>query len=224
MEMLALGAEGLTARYGSRTVFSDCSFELECGQSLGIVGPSGAGKSTLLWALAGLKRPTAGVVRVGSRDLYGMGRRGQLRLRRRTIGLVVQHGDLIPDLTLVENVSLPLRLNGVPASTAFDAAMLLLDRLGIDSLGRCFPDEVSGGERQRAAVARAVIHRPAVVLADEPTGSLDEANATLVTTCLFELTRDQGSALVVVTHATELAARADHVVRLDDGALVTVPS
>jgi putative ABC transport system ATP-binding protein len=206
--MLAIGAERLTARYGNRTVLSDCSFELVCGQSLGVVGSSGAGKSTLLWALAGLKRPTAGVVRLGTRDLYGAGRREQLRLRRRTIGLVVQHGDLIPDLTLIENVSLPLRLTGVPASSAFAAAVGLLERLGIDSLGRCFPDQVSGG----------------VVLADEPTGSLDEANAAVVTTCLFDLTKDQGSALVLVTHATELAARADHVVQLDRGTLVAVGS
>ncbi len=191
------------------------SFTVDAGSSVAVTGPSGCGKSTLLGVLGGLALPTAGTVRVGGEEISSLPERRRSDFRRRHVGFVYQADNLLPFLTVVENVELQLALDG--GSHGTDRPLDLLGRLGLAEQARRLPDHLSGGQRQRAAVARAVVHRPEVILADEPTGSLDAANAAGVVELLLEVQREVGATLVVVTHDPVAASRMDRRIGLRDG-------
>jgi putative ABC transport system ATP-binding protein len=219
--MPILRCESLTRTYpsGGReiTVLRDITFELEAGRVLAITGPSGSGKSTLLGLLAGLDRPTRGRVLLDGRDLGALGEDERARLRAGTVGFVFQSFHLIPTLTARENVQVPLELRGEDGRAR---AIELLERVGLADRGHHYPAQLSGGEQQRVAVARAFANRPKLLFADEPTGNLDAANGQNVVALLGELNRELGTTVVLVTHEPDLAARAHRVLRLRDGALV----
>jgi putative ABC transport system ATP-binding protein len=183
------------------------------GTTIAIMGPSGSGKSTLLGLLAGLALPTEGRVSIGAVAVSDLGDRARTQFRRSTTGIVYQADNLLPHLTVEENVALPLSICGHGGIDP-DAAPALLARLGLDDLAPRFPDQLSGGQRQRVAVARAVVHRPGVVLADEPTGALDPANARAVIELLVEVNEAIGATLVVVTHDPVIAECLERTVRL----------
>jgi putative ABC transport system ATP-binding protein len=195
------------------------SVEVKAGESVALVGPSGSGKTTLLYCLAGLLQPDSGTVAFKGKDLGALGDDGRTELRQRAFGFVFQSAELVPELTLRENISLPLELNRVPAKERRTRVDGLLERLGLGEHADRRAVRVSGGQAQRAAVARAIVHRPAVVFADEPTGALDSANGAVVVDLLWELAKEQQSAIVLVTHDQELARRADRTVTLLDGAV-----
>ena len=182
---------------------------------MAVIGPSGGGKSTLLGIIGGLARPTTGTVRIGGLDLSGSTERDRSDFRRRRLGFVYQSDNLLPFLTVIENVGLQLALDSF--STDTDRALELLDRLGLRAEADKLPDHLSGGQRQRVAVARAVVHRPQLILADEPTGALDATNAAGVIDLLVSEQRAIGATLVLVTHDREAADRLDRQVELRDG-------
>lgn len=184
---------------------------IEAGTSVAIMGPSGCGKSTLLGLLAGLAVPTRGTVTIGDTVVSGLTEQERIRFRRTELGMVYQADNLLPHLTVEENVALPLAIVGGEG----DDPGLLLDRLGLVGLHQRFPDQLSGGQRQRVAVARAVVGRPRLLLADEPTGSLDEDNARGVIELLIDAHLRIGATLVLVTHDPAIAAHADRVETLD---------
>lgn len=196
----------------------DVSLELRRGEMVALVGPSGCGKSTLLNLLSGVDRADAGTVVVCGIELTAAIERDLVRLRRTKIGIVFQAFHLVPHLTVEENVALPLALAGVRDDARVGA---LLDRVGLTARRRHHPSELSGGEQQRTAVARALVHKPAIVLADEPTGNLDSTSGAAVLSLLDELRRTEGAALVLATHDGKVAASADRILRMADGALVT---
>ena len=189
------------------------------GTFTAIVGRSGSGKSTLLNLAAGLDRPTSGEVFLAGQPLSRLGDDEITRLRRERVGVVYQFFHLLPTLEVRENVALPLLLEGVPESQALARAGALLAEVGLEPRARARPHTLSGGELQRAAVARALVHEPALVLADEPTGNLDGRNAEQVFALMLELNRELGTSLVIVTHDTRLAARMDRVLELENGVL-----
>jgi putative ABC transport system ATP-binding protein len=189
------------------------------GELVAVMGPSGSGKSTLLTIAGTLEEPTSGDVLIGDRELAGMSRNDRARLRRRSIGYVFQDFNLIPGLSAVENVALPLELDGVRVKAARAAALAAMARLDLTECAERFPDELSGGESQRAAIARAVVGERHLLLADEPTGALDSVNGEAVMRMLRSACRD-GVAGVVVTHDAQLASWADRVVFLRDGRVV----
>ena len=193
------------------------SFTVDAGASVAVTGPSGCGKSTLLGVVGGLARPTLGTVRVGDQEVSSLPERRRSDFRRAHVGFVYQADNLLPFLTVVENVALPLALDGTPGGG--ERSLELLDRLGLAGEAHRLPDHLSGGQRQRAAVARAVVHRPEVILADEPTGALDAANAAAVVDLLLEARREIGATLVVVTHDPQAAERMDRRIALRDGRL-----
>ena len=195
---------------GSITALRHRAMEVAGGASVAVMGPSGCGKSTLLALLAGLSTPTKGSVTIGDTAVSALSERERTAFRCRRVGMVYQTDNLLPHLTVTENVLLPAAIAGGYRGTgdAFDPGALLA-RLGLLGLEGRFPDELSGGQRQRVAVARAVVHRPQVILADEPTGALDKANALAVITLLVEVQRDIGATLVVVTHDPEIARHTD---------------
>jgi putative ABC transport system ATP-binding protein len=219
--MSILRSEGLTRSYvsGGReiTVLRDITFELEAGGFLAVTGPSGSGKSTLLGLLAGLDRPTSGHVVLDGRDLATLTEDERARVRAEAVGFVFQSFHLIPTLTARENIQVPLELRGEDARTRAEE---LLARVGLGDRGHHYPAQLSGGEQQRVAVARAFAHRPKILFADEPTGNLDAANGQNVITLLGELNRELGTTLVLVTHDPDLARHARRVIRLCDGAVV----
>ena len=191
------------------------SFAVESGSSVAITGPSGGGKSTLLGVIGGLARPTSGAVRIGDSQVSELADADRSDFRRRHIGLVYQADNLLPFLTLLENVGLPLALNGDFFET--QRSLRALASLGLAGLAHRLPDHVSGGQRQRAAVARAVVHQPKIILADEPTGALDTANAAGVIELLVGLQREIGATLLMVTHDLGAASRLDRRIHLQDG-------
>jgi putative ABC transport system ATP-binding protein len=195
----------------------DVTLHVDAGTSVAITGSSGCGKSTLLGLVAGLETPSAGRVTIGEDELSGLPEEGRARLRRQRLGLVFQADNLQPFLTARENVTLQLALRG--ARDGHLRALELLDELGLAEQADRLPDQLSGGQRQRIAVAGALIGEPAVILADEPTGSLDAANSIVIVSLLLEAQRSRGATLVVVTHDPAVAARLDRVVRLRDGRL-----
>jgi putative ABC transport system ATP-binding protein len=219
--MSILRCESLGRSYASGgreiTVLRDITFELEAGGFLAVTGPSGSGKSTLLGLLAGLDRPTRGRVVLDGRDLGALTEDERARVRAEAVGFVFQSFHLIPTLTARENIQVPLELRGEEARPRAEE---LLGRVGLGDRGHHYPAQLSGGEQQRVAVARAFAHRPKVLFADEPTGNLDAANGRNVVALLTELNRELGTTLVLVTHEPDLAARAGRVIRLGDGALV----
>ncbi len=211
----------LTQSYASGgrelTVLDAITFALEASSTTAIVGPSGSGKSTLLGLLAGLDRPKAGRVALDGVDLGPLDEDARARLRALKVGFVFQSFHLVPTLTALENVSVPLELLGRPAR---ERARELLARVGLGERGHHYPAQLSGGEQQRVAVARAFAADPRVVFADEPTGNLDARTGASVIELIEEIHRERGTTLVLVTHDMDLANRADRVLRLRDGRLV----
>jgi len=196
---------------------TDVDFRLESRELVALTGPSGCGKSTLLNILSAVDRADAGRVAVCGRDLRRAGEDELTLLRRREIGVVFQDYQLMPNLTAAENVALPLALDGRADP---ERVRELLERVGLSGRAAHYPSELSGGEQQRVAVARALVHRPALVVADEPTGNLDSSSGRQVLDLLIDLRLREGAALVLATHAPEVADRADRVVRLRDGRVV----
>ena len=194
--------------------------EIEGGEVVSIVGPSGSGKTTLLGLLAGLDAPDSGEIQVLGHDLARLSRTEQARLRHRQIGVVFQSFGLVASLTAGENVALPLLFAGIPEMERQRRASEALDAVGLPDAATARIDTLSGGERQRVAVARALVHRPAILLADEPTGSLDDANAQVVLGLLIDAVHGTGCSLVLVTHDPRSAARADRRYRMRDGRLI----
>jgi putative ABC transport system ATP-binding protein len=215
----SIHVESLVAEYvtasGPVCALDGVSLMVEAGSSVAITGPSGCGKSTLLGILGGLAVPSSGVVRIGGHALSSLPERRRSRFRRTHVGFVYQADNLLPFLTVIENVGLQLALTG--ASVATDRPLGLLDRLGLADVADRLADHLSGGQRQRAAVARAVVHRPEVILADEPTGALDAANAVGVLDLLLEAQQEIGATLVMVTHDRDAASRMDRRIGLRDG-------
>ena len=191
------------------------SLTIERGEAVGLVGPSGSGKSTLLMTMAGLERPDSGRVVVDGTDLGGLDEDALARFRGRRIGIVFQSFHLVPTMTALENVALPLELAG--ADDAFERAEAELAAVGLAQRLQHYPAQLSGGEQQRVAIARAIAPNPAILVADEPTGNLDENTGDSIIDLLFALKRDRGSTLILVTHDLELARRCDRVVRLRSG-------
>ena len=192
---------------------------LHAGESVALLGRSGSGKSTLLNMLAGIDRPDQGKVWIDGQEITGMDDRRRTLLRRQRIGFVYQFFNLLPTLTVAENIGLPLELDGQAESSIHERVTLLLAQLGLGDRHAAFPDQLSGGEQQRVAIARAVIHHPSLLLADEPTGNLDLATGKQVMDLLFELATAQGQTLLLVTHSLEVAHRADRVLQLENGHL-----
>lgn len=190
---------------------------VEQGEFVAIMGASGSGKSTLLHMLGGITRPTSGRVLLEGVDLATLGDDALAVVRRRRIGFVFQRYNLLPELTLVENVSLPLVFDGVAADRCRDAALKALEAVGLTHRSSHRPDALSGGEQQRGAIARALVNDPAIVLADEPTGALDSVNSKNVIELLTRLTRDRGQTVVMVTHDRSIAASAERLVSVVDG-------
>ncbi len=203
---------------GSLTIVDDVSLDIGAGESVAVTGPSGAGKSTLLALLAGLDIPTAGRVLLEGHDLTQLDEDGRARLRAQRVGFVFQSFHLIPALTALENVMLPLELAG--RTDARGVATATLAGVGLKDRTGHYPRQLSGGEQQRVAIARAFVTRPAVLFADEPTGNLDTATGTRVGELLFELNTHAHTTLVLVTHDRELAARCGRVVRMEAGRVV----
>ncbi|MFP4494665.1 MAG: ABC transporter ATP-binding protein [Halochromatium sp.] len=210
-------AEGLQRR----TVLADIDFTVDRGECIALIGQSGSGKSTLLNLLAGIDKPDTGDVEIMGRSIAAMGEPELTLLRRAHIGFIYQFFNLIPTLTLAENIGLPLELNGTPARERRERVGDWLARVGLDGREAAFPDELSGGEQQRVAIARALIHDPALVLADEPTGNLDARTGQVVLDLLAHLFRDEGRTLILVTHSRKVSAIADRILALDNGRLTT---
>jgi putative ABC transport system ATP-binding protein len=198
-------------------VLHDLDLRVAAGEFVVILGRSGSGKSTLLHLLGAMDRATAGSLTVGDTDLVALDEEARARFRRRSVGFVFQAYNLLPTLNAQENLLLPLQLNGIPDD---GRSARLLERLGLQGKATRYADELSGGEQQRVAVARALVHDPLLVLADEPTGNLDEEAAGSVLDLFVELVRESGRTLIMATHSTETCARADRVLRLDHGHLV----
>ena len=205
--------------YGQTPALRGVSLACWRGESVALMGPSGSGKSSLLHCLAGVLRPDSGEVSVAGERLDTMPERERSRHRLSHIGMVFQFGSLIPELTLLENVALPLQLLGGRAADARSRALALLDKLEVADVSGRRAGAVSGGQAQRAAVARAMVHRPSVVLADEPTGALDTVSADKVMDSLLGLAREIGSTVVLVTHENRIAAHCDRLLAMRDGAL-----
>jgi lipoprotein-releasing system ATP-binding protein len=224
---VVIRARGIAKTYAEgdlRTdVLRDIDLAVERAETVAIVGASGAGKSTLLHILGGLDLPTRGEVEVAGQRMSALSDTARGALRNRALGFVYQFHHLLPEFTALENVCMPLLIAGVPIPEAEARARALLERVGLGARLRHKPGEMSGGERQRAAVARALVTKPACVLADEPTGNLDERNAQQIYALMLELNREVGTSLVLVTHDRALARRMDRVLEIHDGGLRPAP-
>jgi putative ABC transport system ATP-binding protein len=201
------------------TVLDDITFDIESGDTFAIVGPSGSGKTTLLGLCAGLDQPDSGVIELCGSDLSTMSEDERALLRNNNVGFIFQDFQLLPTLTAVENVSVPLELQG--AKNATKAAMELLGKVGLAERSHHYPSQLSGGEQQRVALARAFSNSPSILFADEPTGNLDEETGEKVVQLLFDLNQEAGTTLVIVTHDLDLAKRNQHILRLKGGKIIT---
>lgn len=210
-----LEIDSLSRSFNGRRVLAEVSLRLAPGEYVAIVGESGVGKSTLLNLIAGLDRPDAGRVLLDGCDYAALDEDGLTRLRRDRLGFVFQAFHVLPHLTVLQNVALPLWLQGVDNAAAEAPARALLEAVGLGERAGSWPRELSGGEMQRVAIARALVHGPRLVLADEPTGNLDPANGARVLALLGERVRSAGAIGILVTHSLEAAATADRVLRLD---------
>jgi putative ABC transport system ATP-binding protein len=221
----ALVAEDVTREYALDGVtvpaLRGVSFTVDAGDYVAIIGPSGSGKSTLMHLLGGLDRPTSGRLLLGGRDVGGLDPRELARLRNETIGFVFQSFHLLARTSAVDNVALPLVYRGMRATDRRRQAVAMLERVGLGHRLDHRPNQLSGGEQQRVAIARALVTDPQVLLADEPTGNLDTKNGQAVLALLETLNREQGVALVIVTHDREVAARADRQIVMRDGEIVS---
>ncbi len=209
--------ENIVKSYDRLAVLKGINFSIEQGEIVSIVGPSGAGKTTLLQIIGSLDRPDSGEVRFDGNNIFSLRPSAMARFRNRNIGFVFQFHQLLPEFSLLENVALPALIAGQSRTEAFGHAQELLKYLGLTDRANHRPSQLSGGERQRGAVARALINRPRVVLADEPTGSLDSANRAELHRLFFDLRRDFGQTFVIVTHDSRLAADTDRMVMMNDG-------
>jgi putative ABC transport system ATP-binding protein len=210
-------AENLRKAYGPTMALDGAEFSIHPGEVVAVMGPSGSGKSTLLHCLAGIVTPDSGSILYDGRDLATMSDAQRSQLRRSEFGFVFQFGQLVPELTCVENVALPLRLNGAPRKQAERTALSWMERLEVDDLGKKRPGEVSGGQGQRVAVARSLVTGPRVIFADEPTGALDSLNGERVMELLTEAARTANAAVVLVTHEARVAAYSDREIVVRDG-------
>ena len=211
----------LQRRFGDTPVLDGLDLDLAAGECVALVGRSGAGKSTLLHLVAGIDRADGGEIRFDDTRLDALDEAARTRFRRQHLGLVFQSWNLVPSLSALDNLCLPLELIGVAGAQAKRRAQALLDQLGLGELAKRFPDELSGGQQQRVAVARALAHGPSVLLADEPTGSLDAESAAAVMRLLIGACREAGASLLLVTHAAEVMGQADRLLRMQDGRLVS---
>jgi putative ABC transport system ATP-binding protein len=203
----------------TREVLRGVDLEVRAGEFLALLGRSGSGKSTLLNLISGIDRPDAGDIRIADTRVTALNERERTLFRRRHIGFVFQFYNLLPTLTVEENLLLPLELNGRAGAAATDAVARLLAEVGLADRAQAFPDRLSGGEQQRVAVARALVHDPALVLADEPTGTLDAETGRAVLDLFDRLLRGRGKTLVIVTHSKMVTRLADRVLTLEDGRL-----
>jgi putative ABC transport system ATP-binding protein len=203
---------------GPLTILDDVTLEVAKGEAVALVGPSGSGKTTLLALLAGLDRPTSGYISLCGEDLAGLDEDGRARLRGHNVGFVFQSFHLVPSLTALENVMLPLEL--INAEHVRERALEALDSVGLAPRVGHYPRQLSGGEKQRVAIARAFVGRPSVLFADEPTGNLDTASGDRVTELLFEMNQKFDTTLILVTHDKVLANRCDRVLELEAGRLL----
>ena len=212
---------GKTYTSGSKklTVLDAISFEIEEGDTFAIVGPSGSGKTTLLGLCAGLDEPDSGSIELCGTRINELSEDQRALLRNREVGFIFQDFQLLPTLTALENVSVPLELQGV--KDAGKQAMALLEKVGLADRSHHYPSQLSGGEQQRVALARAFSNSPSILFADEPTGNLDEETGEKVVKLLFELNKEAGTTLVIVTHDLDLAKRTQHILRLIGGKIVT---
>lgn len=212
-----LTAQDLRKAYGPTTALDGAEFSIHPGEVVAVMGPSGSGKSTLLHCLAGIVMPDSGSITYNGREVTAMSDAERSALRRSEFGFVFQFGQLVPELTCVENVALPLRLNGSSRKEAERAALAWMERLEVDDLRKKRPGEVSGGQGQRVAVARSLVTNPRVVFADEPTGALDSYNGERVMELLTDAARSANAAVVLVTHEARVAAYSDREIVVRDG-------
>ncbi|MEO8934924.1 MAG: ABC transporter ATP-binding protein [Xanthomarina sp.] len=214
---------GLEKTYSSGdkqlTVLQDISFDVDKGQTFSIVGPSGSGKTTLLGLCAGLDQPNAGNVELCGQNLNSLNEDQRAQLRNKEVGFVFQNFQLLPTLTALENVSVPLELQG--AKNAASKSKVLLEKVGLGDRVNHYPSQLSGGEQQRVALARAFANTPSILFADEPTGNLDQETGEKVIQLLFDLNKENGTTLVIITHDIELAHRTQHILTLKGGKIVT---
>lgn len=212
---------GKTYTSGSKelTVLHDITFDIDKGDTFAIVGPSGSGKTTLLGLCAGLDRPDSGTVELCGESLETLNEDQRAVLRNREVGFIFQDFQLLPTLTAIENVSVPLELQG--EKNAAKTAQELLDKVGLADRCHHYPSQLSGGEQQRVAIARAFSNKPSILFADEPTGNLDEETGAKVVKLLFELNRETGTTLVMVTHDLELAEKNQRILKLKGGRILT---
>lgn len=224
MDSQLLQIRGLSKSYqeGGRdhVILSGAEATLRRGEFVALLGPSGSGKSTLLNLVSGIDTPDSGSVVVKGVSLTNISERERTLFRRRLIGFIFQFFNLLPTLTVEENLLLPMELNGRIGSSHRGEALSLLEKVGLEGRGDAFPDRLSGGEQQRVAVARALIHEPALLLADEPTGNLDSKTGSKILDLLRGLAMDRGVTLLAVTHSKEVAGAADRVLRIEEGRLV----
>lgn len=219
---LMIEAKNITKSFEHLQVLKGIDFAVAAGEVVSIVGPSGAGKTTLLQILGSLDRPDSGTVSFDGKNIFTLSERNLARFRNSNIGFVFQFHQLLPEFTLEENVAMPALIGGLKRSEAFERARQLLKYLGLADRADHKPAQLSGGERQRGAVARALVNRPSVVLADEPSGSLDSQNREELHRLFFDLRRDMGQTFVIVTHDETLAAMADRTVTMRDGIITSI--